>query len=111
MLMGANKTQRTASALTFFRATTQRWRISQSHRNRWWNLGFICECWHQRAVKAMDTHIHQTSQKSLNKRCLLCQKADGNCFLDQKSSADSGIHATRDHNNVRSVFRNTKKYA
>jgi hypothetical protein len=38
-----------------------------------------------------------------------CQKADGNCFLGQERSADGGIHATRDHNNVRSVLRNTKK--
>jgi hypothetical protein len=38
-----------------------------------------------------------------------CQKADGNCFLGQVRSADGGIHATRDHNNTRSVLRNTKK--
>jgi hypothetical protein len=37
------------------------------------------------------------------------QKADGNCFLRYGRSADGGIHATRDHNNVRSVLRNTKK--
>jgi hypothetical protein len=38
MLMGAHKTQRMASALTFFRGIPQRWRwISQSHcmSNRW----------------------------------------------------------------------------
>jgi hypothetical protein len=32
----------------------QRWRrISQSHcrSNRWWNLGFICECWNQGVVR------------------------------------------------------------
>jgi hypothetical protein len=33
-----------------------------------------------------------------------CQKAGGNCFLGQERSADSGIHATMDHNNVRSVL-------
>jgi hypothetical protein len=22
----------------------------------WWNLGFICECWYQRTVKAVDAH-------------------------------------------------------
>jgi hypothetical protein len=38
-----------------------------------------------------------------------CQKASGNCFLGQERSADGVIHATKDHNKVRSVLRNTKK--
>jgi hypothetical protein len=33
-------------------------------------------------------------------------KADGNCFPGQERSADGGIHAARDHNNVRSELRN-----
>jgi hypothetical protein len=37
------------------------------------------------------------------------QKADGDCFLGQWGSADGEIHATRGHNNVRSVFRNINK--
>jgi hypothetical protein len=37
------------------------------------------------------------------------QKAGGNCFLGQETSADDGIHATRNLNNVTSVLRNTKK--
>jgi hypothetical protein len=37
---------------------------------------------------------------------VVCQKADDNCFLGQERSADSGIHATRDHINV---LRNIKK--
>jgi hypothetical protein len=37
------------------------------------------------------------------------QKADDNYFLGENRSVDGGIHATRDHNNVTSVFRNTKK--
>jgi hypothetical protein len=43
-----------------FRAKPQWWRwISHSNRtsNRWWNLGFICECWNQRTVKAVDADI------------------------------------------------------
>jgi hypothetical protein len=40
---------------------------------------------------------------------LVCQKADGNCFLEQERSADGGIHATMDHNNNISVLQNTKK--
>jgi hypothetical protein len=35
--------------------------------------------------------------------------ADSSCFLGQEKGTDSGIHATRDHNNVRSVLRNTRK--
>jgi hypothetical protein len=37
------------------------------------------------------------------------EKVDGNCFLGQKRSADGGIHAKRDHTNVRNVLRKTKK--
>jgi hypothetical protein len=37
------------------------------------------------------------------------QKADGNCFLGRERSADVEIHATRDHSDVRSVLRNTRK--
>jgi hypothetical protein len=52
-------------------------------------------------------HIQQISQNVLNK--VVCRKADCNCSLGQERSADGGIHATRGHNNVRSVLRNTKK--
>jgi hypothetical protein len=55
------------------------------------------------------THIHQTSQKKFKEMLSPCQKAEGNCFLRQERSADGGIHATRNHNNVRSVLQNTKK--
>jgi hypothetical protein len=55
----------------------------------------------------MRTH---SPNKSKNfKQTSACQKADDNCFLGQERSADGGIHATRDYNNVRSVLRNTKK--
>jgi hypothetical protein len=36
-------------------------------------------------------------------------KADENDFLEEERSADGGIYATVDHNNVRSVLRKTKK--
>jgi hypothetical protein len=42
------------------------------------------------------------SPKKLKKRkevLSLCRKAYGNCFLGQETSADGGIHATRDHVN------------
>jgi hypothetical protein len=50
------------------------------------------------------THIHQTSRRSLNKRL-----PESNCFLGQERNADGGIHATRDHSNVRSLLRNNEK--
>jgi hypothetical protein len=55
------------------------------------------------------THIHQTSWKSLHKRCLPARKLIANCFLEQERSADGGIHATWDHNKARGVLQNTKK--
>jgi hypothetical protein len=42
---------------------------------------------------------------------VVCQKAYGNCFLGQELSVDGGIHATRDHNNIRSILQNIKKTA
>jgi hypothetical protein len=57
-------------------------------------------------------HIHSSNKLKMFKQILsACQKADGNYFLGQERSADGGIHAKRDHNNVRSVLRNTNKTA
>jgi hypothetical protein len=54
-------------------------------------------------------HKHSPNKKKKFQETLSdCQKTDGNCFLGQESSADAGIHATRDHNNARSVLQNTK---
>jgi hypothetical protein len=97
MLMGAHKTQRMGLGFDFdfFRAIQQRWQwISQSHHmsNRWWNLGFISECWNQRAVKAVDAHTLTKQAKKVQTN--VCQKANGNCFLGQERSAYGGIHAT-----------------
>jgi hypothetical protein len=51
-------------------------------------------------------HTHSPNKPKEFKQTLsACQKADDNCFLEQERSADGGIHATRDHNNVRSVLR------
>jgi hypothetical protein len=77
-----------------------------SYSNRWWNLGFICECWNWRAVKAVDAHIHQTSWNILKKRL---PESCWQRFSRTEKSADGEIHATRDHNNVRSVLWNTNK--
>jgi hypothetical protein len=115
MLMGAHKTLRMALAWTFFREMSQRWRlISLSHRtsDRWWNLGFICECWNRKAVKAVDAHtFNKQAEKSLNKR-LPASKLTKNVFWNgtgPERSADDTIRATRDHNDVRSVLQNKKK--
>jgi hypothetical protein len=88
MLTGAHKTQRMASALSFFRLIPQRWQwISQLHctNNRWWNLGFICDCWNQRAVKAVDPHAFTKQAEKVWTN--VCHKAEGNCFLGQERSA------------------------
>jgi hypothetical protein len=47
--------------------------------------------------------------RKLKQTLLDCQKADNNCFLGQERSADGGIQAKMNHNNVRSVLLNIKK--
>jgi hypothetical protein len=47
----------------------------------------------------------QNTPKKFKQTLSASQKADGNSFLGQERSADSGIHATRDHNNIRSVLQ------
>jgi hypothetical protein len=54
------------------------------------------------------THIHQKTQKKFKQK-LSARKLMENCFLGQEMSGNGGIHATRDHNNVRSVVSNTEK--
>jgi hypothetical protein len=63
----------------------------------------------QSAVIAVDAHTFTKQAEELQQKLSACQKADSNCFLGHERSAGIGIHATRDHNNVRSVFRNTEK--
>jgi hypothetical protein len=58
--------------------------------------------------KWMRTHS-PNKPKKFKQTLSAWQKADGICFLGQEMSADVGIHALRDHNNVTSVLRNTKK--
>jgi hypothetical protein len=53
-------------------------------------------------------HTHSPNKMKMLKQTLCaCQKANGNCFLGHRRSADDRIHATIDHSNVRSVLRNT----
>jgi hypothetical protein len=56
------------------------------------------------------THSPNKAQK-FEQTLSAYQKADGISFLVQETSADSGIYATRDCNNLTSVLRNTKKNA
>jgi hypothetical protein len=64
------------------------------------------------AEKVVHAHTFTKQGKKMFKRTLSAsQKDDGTCTLGQVRSADGGIHATGDNNNVRSVLRNTKKTA
>jgi hypothetical protein len=50
-------------------------------------------------------HTHsQNKPKKLKQTLSASKKADANCFLGQERSADSEIHATGDHNDIRSVL-------
>jgi hypothetical protein len=49
-------------------------------------------------------HIHSPKQARKVQANVVCQKADGYCFLRQERRADGGIHATRDNNNIRSLL-------
>jgi hypothetical protein len=54
-------------------------------------------------------HAHSPNKAKKFKQTSACQKADGNCFLGQERSAYGGIHATKDHNDVRRILQSTKK--
>jgi hypothetical protein len=101
MLTGAHKTPRIASALTF---------LEQHHKNGDEFLNHIVrvtgdETW----VSFVNTETKEQLKSKKFKQTSACQKADGSCFLGLKRSADSGIHSTKDHSDVRSILRNTKK--
>jgi hypothetical protein len=55
----------------------------------------------------MNTHSPKKPEKF--KQTLSARKLMANCFPGQERSADGGIHATSENNNVTGVFRNTKK--
>jgi hypothetical protein len=68
-----------------------------------------CECGRERAIKAV-VHTHSpTMPKKFKQTLSAYQKGDNSCFVGQKTSVDSGIHATTDHTNVRSLLLNTAK--
>jgi ribonuclease PH len=50
-------------------------------------------------------HTHSPSKlKKFEQTLSAHQKADGSCLIEQESSADGGIHVTRDQNNITSVL-------
>jgi hypothetical protein len=53
-------------------------------------------------------HMHSPNKQKKFKQTLSARKLMTS-FLGQQRSADGGIHATRGHNNVSRVLRNTKK--
>jgi hypothetical protein len=57
----------------------------------------------------MDAYIFTKQAEKFKQTLSAYMKAYGNCFLGLERCADGGIHATRDHNKVTSVLRNTKK--
>jgi hypothetical protein len=54
-------------------------------------------------------HTHSPKMPNSFKEPLSVRKLMCSCFLGEEKRADGGIHAIRDHNNVRSVLRNTTK--
>jgi hypothetical protein len=112
MLTGAHKTQITASALTFF---LERYYKHGNeflyHIVRVTGAGTLVSFVNVETKEQTKQSMHTLSPNKLKNfnETSACQKADITCFLGQETSADSGIHATRDHNNIRSVLRNTKK--
>jgi hypothetical protein len=59
-------------------------------------------------VKAVDARTFTKKQEKLNQTLSACKKSDDSCLLGKEMSADGGIHATEDHNNVTTVSRNAK---
>jgi hypothetical protein len=55
----------------------------------------------EQSKQSMNIHLLNKSKKF--KRYVVCQKADGYCFLGQERSADDGSHATKE------VYCETKK--
>jgi hypothetical protein len=65
-------------------------------------MGFICECWKRKAVKAEDVNTF-TKQADEFKQTLSARKLMVTVFWEHKRSANVVIHATTYHNNVESV--------
>jgi hypothetical protein len=65
--------------------------------------GFNLSMLKPKSNQTEDAHTFTKQAVKFKRTLSACQKSDGNRFLGQERSADGGIHATRNHNNVRSV--------
>jgi hypothetical protein len=70
--------------------------------------GFHCECWNQRAVKALDAHTFTKGAETFETNVVSLPNGCWLRFLGEERSADGGINATRDYSNIRNLLRNTK---
>jgi hypothetical protein len=61
-----------------------------------------------KSSEAVDAHTYSPNEPKKFKQTFVCQKTDGNGFLEQEGNANFGIHVSRDHNNVKSVLKGTK---
>jgi hypothetical protein len=106
MLAVAHETQRTASASTFSERYNKGGNEFLNHIARISGNGtrvlFVKVETTEQSKQWMNTHSPNKPEK-FKQTLSACQKADGKCFLGQNTSADGGIHATKDHSNVRNV--------
>jgi hypothetical protein len=57
----------------------------------------------------VDAHTSTNKPKKFEQTLSARKLMDDKCFLGQERSADGGIYAKRDRNNIISVLQNTKK--
>jgi histone-lysine N-methyltransferase SETMAR len=102
---GAHKTQRMASTLTFLERYPKDGDEFCNHIARvTYNetrVSFV-----NAEIKEQWMHTHSPNKPKKFKQTTVCQNA---VLWGRKKSADGGIHATGDHNNVTSVLQNIKK--
>jgi hypothetical protein len=106
---------------TFLWSSTNFTHSSLWDYHSWTRLGYQKDCdetWvsfvidETKELSKQWMHTYSPNKPNTLKQTLsACQKTDSYCFLGQERRADGGIHATRDHNNIRSVLWNTKKTA
>jgi hypothetical protein len=111
MLTGAHKTQSMASALTLLQPYHKDGHEFLNHIVRVTGDETLVSFMNVETKEQSKQWIHTHSPrkpKNLNKR-LSARKVMAT-FSGTRKSVDGGIHATRDHNNVRNVLRNTDKF-
>jgi hypothetical protein len=104
MLMGVHKIQRMALALTLLERYQKDGTEFLNHiipitGDETW-VSFVNVETKEQSKQWMHTHSPNKAKK-FKQTLSACQKADDSCFLRQEMSADAGIHATKDHSNVK----------